>query len=149
ISITSDGTRILSGGDDKTVRVWSADNFKNQSVLTLDAPVLSVIALPDNEQVFIGLSFPLEMVELWRSASPTKVQWKTAPPSAASHVATDRKGMLGISGHYNGDILLWSLQDSQAGRVTASLKSHSSIVRSIQTTADGRFAVSGSEDKTI
>ena len=51
-----DGQRILSGGDDNTVRVWLLDGtLKNTFELhTNDGSVNALVALPDNQHALSG-----------------------------------------------------------------------------------------------
>ena len=54
VAAMPDGQRILSGGDDDTVRVWLLDGtLKNTFELHTDA-VSALVALPDNQHALSG-----------------------------------------------------------------------------------------------
>ncbi len=147
VAITPDGKLILSGSKDESLRVWDAIKLEYQKTLKLDGFALSVCSLPDNERVLVGLSSQHNLVELW-SLSRGCLVWGKRTAGYAKCVATDSSGKLAISGHSGryGEILLWNLETGQS---LATLKGHSDLVRSVQITPDGRFAVSGSSDKTV
>jgi WD40 repeat protein/DNA-directed RNA polymerase subunit RPC12/RpoP len=145
VAITPDGKRILSGSSDHTIRVWDALQLEHQTTLELDGSGLSISPFPDNERVFIGLSSPKNIIELWFFSSGRRL-WGQKVASYSKCVAIDKKGEWAVSGQSGGDILLWNLE---TGECQATLKGHSSIVNSVQITPDGRFSVSGSSDKTV
>ena len=57
VAVTPDGQRILSGGHDKTIRVWRLNGvLKNTFELHTDAYayVIALVALPDNQHALSG-----------------------------------------------------------------------------------------------
>ncbi len=142
--ITPDGKRILSGSDDNTIRVWDAESGQELAKLVGHTKMVwSVIALLDNAHALSGGDDIT--IRLWELASG-KCLKKIVSENRIFSIAVNPAGNQALSGHGDGNIRLWNLDN---GECLATLKGHSSDVRSVQITPDGRFGFSGSFDKTI
>jgi len=75
IAYASDNNRIVSGGDDRTVRIWNPQDTQNTQQHRLEgfpAPVTAVALSPDDSQVVAGLAD--NSVALRSLADPASVQ---------------------------------------------------------------------------
>ena len=54
LEYTADGSHIISGSEDKTVRVWDVRSHSNCVVLQLDDGCVSISVSPDFSHVFAG-----------------------------------------------------------------------------------------------
>ena len=65
LAFSPDGSRLVSGSDDKTARIWNAENREGeQTALSMihDDPVIQVGVSPDNRSVF---TLTENAVRLW------------------------------------------------------------------------------------
>lgn len=146
VAITADGKHVLSGSGDRSVRVWNTEDWRCINRLRLDGRALSVCPLPDNKSVLVGLTSQKDNVELWLFKRGQRI-WGNRAQGYANSVGTYQIGRRGLSGHHGDFALrLWALD---SGECLANLKGHTDTVCSVKITPDGRFAVSGANDKTI
>ncbi|KAB5589051.1 Vegetative incompatibility protein HET-E-1 [Ceratobasidium theobromae] len=131
VAFSPDGTRIVSGSEDKTVRMWDS-----QTGSTAAGPfeghtesVLSVAFSPDGNRIVSG------------SDDSTIRVWDLQT------VAFSPNGTCIVSGSEDNTIRMW---DSQTGSSAAGpFKGHTSSVTSVSFSLDRTHIVSGSEDNTI
>ncbi len=151
VAITPDSKRIVSGSDDKSVRVWDAKTGGELAKLEGHTSLVrTLVTLADNSHA-LSAQDTREAdgnFKLWdlNSASCLKTIQYGKYAGRAFCCAVNREGTRAISGHFNGQICLWDLEN---GELLSSLEGHSDIVKSVHISVDGRHAVSGSNDETI
>jgi eukaryotic-like serine/threonine-protein kinase len=154
ISYSLDGTRIASGGLDKTVRIWNADTGAQiktlrghgDSPLMADfiSPVASVAFSPDGKLIASG-SYDYT-VKIWNADTGAEVMTMKKHSSLVSDVAFSADGKRLASASSDGTIRLC---DVATGSEPLILKGHESEVFSVAFSPDGKRIVSGSKDETI
>jgi small GTP-binding protein len=144
VSVTPDGLFAVSGGFDRTLRLW--DLASNRSVAALRGHTQSIwcVAIsPDGRLAFTGS--PDKTIGVWDCHSRTLRTRLTGHRSTVGSVAFACDAGVLISGSHDSTMRLWNIQNACQ---TASFE-HPSAVYAVAITADGLMAVTGSADGIV
>ncbi|KAL4062785.1 hypothetical protein V8B97DRAFT_2091404 [Scleroderma yunnanense] len=148
VAFSPDGTRIVSGSDDKTVRVWDTDRG-----VQIGSPlqghtdqVRSVAFSPDGTRIVSGSDD--KTVRVWDADRGVQIG---SPLQGHTHwvtsVAFSPDGTRVVSGSDDKTVRVW---DADRGvQIGSPLQGHTDWVRSVAFSPDGTRIVSGSDDKTV
>jgi WD40 repeat protein len=145
-----DKIRVVSGGFDGTVRLWTLDGkaaaepFKGH-----DGPVISVAFSPDGTRIVSG-GFE-GTVRLWTldgkaAAEPFRGHSRGIVSGGVTSVAFSPDGERIVSGGADGVVRLWTINGKT---VAEPLKAHDEGVLSVAFSPDGAHFVSGGKDHTV
>ncbi len=149
VAISSDGRRALSGGRDKTLRLWDLATGNLLRTFKAKHKVRQVAISPDGRRAFsVGNS---SYLHLWDLATGRRLRrfgfggdvelYFTLVES----VAISPDGRRALSGSTDGALRLWDLA---TGKHFYTFRGHTDSVGSVAISPDGRRALSGSDDKT-
>ncbi|MDB9449523.1 WD40 repeat domain-containing protein [Dolichospermum circinale] len=171
IALTSDGKTVISGSSDNTIKIWDITQQKtgffdfiheripSRLKFTLKGHSDSVKAIavtPDGKTVISG-SYD-KTIKIWDVETGTEKFTLTAHKYSMSvdaiAVTPDGKTLISVLRHYTIDafdasdntIKIWDLG---TGTEKFTLEGHSSSVKAIVVTPDGKTVISGSDDNTI
>jgi WD40 repeat protein len=145
VAITPDGKRIVSGSEDRTIRIWDIDSGKCLTTLKGHTSVVRAIAVTSNGKRIVSGSFD-KTIRIWDIDSDkclTMLEGHTGPVYG---IAVTPDGKRIVSGSGDKTIRIW---DIDSGKCLATLNGHSSFVHGIAVTPNGKRIVSGSGDRTI
>ncbi len=143
-AFSPDGTRLVTGGEDHTVRVWELCG--DQVELTLEHPggVTAVAAAQDGSRaVSGGLDGTLRVWNLAEGVEKSALVGHRGRINALAITADDQRA---VSASSDGTLKVWDLE---RGVELLTLRGHESSVRALAMTADGRHAISAGEDQTL
>lgn len=142
-----DGKKLVSGSEDKTVKIWNLSNGQEARTLTGHSDVIYSVAIsPDGETLVSGSKD--NTIKFWNISkgeeSSTVIYsfWLKEVRSVA--ISPNRQ--IVASGGSDNAIKLWNLSN---GKKICTLSGHSGEVFSIAISPNGQLLASGSEDKTI
>ena len=145
VAFSPDGSRIVSGSDDNTIRLW--DTQSGDNIATLEGhsgSVRSVAFSPDGSRIVSGSDD--NTIRLWDTQSGDNIATLEGHSFRVNSVAFSPDGSRIVSGSDDNTIRLW---DTQSGDNIATLEGHSFRVNSVAFSPDGSRIVSGSDDNTI
>ncbi|KAF7984961.1 hypothetical protein HWV62_9903 [Athelia sp. TMB] len=145
ISFSPDGLKIVSGSEDKTVRVW--DRQIGETTLLLEGhrgTVNSVAFSPDGLKIVSGSNDGT--VRVWDGLTGLPALLIEGYRGAVNSVAFSPDGFKIISGSNDSTVQMW---DGLTGQLALLLEGHTDTVLSASFSPDGSKIVSGSEDETV
>ena len=148
VAFSPDGSRIVSGSGDKTIRLWDAETGDaiGKPLEGHSSYVNSVAFSPDGSRIVSG-SWD-KTICLWDAETGDAISKPLEGHSnTVNSVAFSPDGSRIVSGSLDKTIRLWDAETGDA--VGKPLKGHSNIVNSVAFSPDGSRIVSGSDDKII
>jgi WD40 repeat protein len=145
VAFDRDGTRIVSGSRDRTVRVCKTDT--QELLLALPGHkqgVTSVAFSPDGKSIVSGSEDG--NVRIWDSANGDPLRVLPGHHGWVNSVAFSPDGKFLVSGSTDGTVRVW---DADSGELRHEMKGHNQSVTGVAFGRDGNGIVSGSEDGTI
>ncbi len=145
ITTSIDGRFIVSGSDDKTVKLW--DMEKGHLIKTLeghDGYVLSVFISPDNRRIVSASSD--KTVKLWDLEGGHLIFTLEGHKDWVNSVFVSQDNQLIVSGSSDRTVKLWSME---SGCLVKTLEGHNRAVLSVFISPDCQCVVSGSSDHTM
>lgn len=143
VAISPDGQTIISGSDDKTLRIWNLNSQKLLRTLKGHTDWVYAVAFSADGQIILSGSKD-KTVRLWQG-SGQQSRTLTGHTSYVNSVAINRDKTKVVSGSYDKTVKLWNLNTGQV----ETLKGHSREVLTVAISPDGKKIVSGSVDKTL
>jgi len=165
VSWSPNGHFVLSGSEDKTLRLW--DVASGKCLRTLDerrkgyafsVSVFSVSWSPDGRFILTASEDkPLLMLgtiiksedktlRLWEVASGKCLRTFKGHTYSVTSVSWSPDGRFALSGSWDKTLRLWEVS---SGKCLRTLEGHTKRVNSVSWSPDGRFTLSGSDDLTL
>jgi|GEM_PF-371180 len=145
VVFSPDGTKIASGSEDNTIKVWESATGKELATLSGHSDrVTSVAFSPDGSRIASG-SWD-KTIKVWESATGKEVATFAGHSESVTSVAFSPDGSRIASGSRDKTIKVW---ESATGKEVTTLPGHADGVTSVAFSPDGSRIASGSRDKTI
>jgi WD40 repeat protein len=151
IAYSPDGTRIASGGLDRTVRVWDAAT--GAEIMTLRghgempgypecSPVSSVVFSPSGELIASG-SYDFT-VKIWNARTGAEIRTMKQASTVNDLLFSPDGTQIVVASHMS-----IRMYDVETGRELRVLQGHEGEVLSLALSPDGKRIVSGAKDDTV
>jgi WD40 repeat protein len=162
VALSAGGKRILTGSKDRTARLWDAESGKPLRTLSDHTGWVTSVALSaDDKRVLTG-SYD-RTARLWDAETGKGLQTFSGHTGWITSVALSADGKRVLTGA-DDNFLVWTgdtrgipvgasdktarLWDAATGKVLQTFSGHTSGVRSVALSADGKRVLTGSDDRT-
>jgi WD40 repeat protein len=145
VSFSPDGTRVLSGSGDKTIRQWDVATGALLHTLEAHSDWVSSVAFSSGGTRLLSGSSDRRIM-LWDATSGVLLRTFEGHSAGVLSVASSPDGTHLLSGSSDKRIMLW---DATSGALLRTFEGHSARVLSVAFTPDGGRVLSGSADKTL
>jgi small GTP-binding protein len=143
VAILPDGKWILSSSSDHTVRVWDLGLGKEVGIYRAHSAVVwSVVPFPDGRRAVSGSGD--RTIAVWSIDDCRTAVTHEIDGEAWAAVSRDGRRIVSAT---MADFRVWDVETNQCLKVIKN--EHTQITWSIALSRDGRFLVSGSDDKTV
>jgi len=142
VDFSPDGTKIVTGSDDKTARIW--DTETGDLIRTFAGHTKGVRAAvfsPDGKRVVTG---SWDTAKLWDSETGVEIRTLSGPESGVSDVAFSPDGKKILAGGTDNTARIW---DAETGSEIRTFTGHGDQVRSVAFSPDGTKVLTGSRDQ--
>jgi WD40 repeat protein len=144
LSFTPDGSKLVSGSFDKTIKLWQLNTGTVIHTLTDHIKGVFALAVSPDGQLLASGSWD-ETIKLWNLETGTLLQNLTQHQASVRSLAVSPDSKTLISGSFDQTIKLWNLPD---GNVVKTIVDREPIA-SIALSPDGTFLASTGDDGTI
>ncbi|KAF5340209.1 hypothetical protein D9611_007898 [Ephemerocybe angulata] len=145
VAFSWDGRRIVSGSEDKTVRVWNALTGEVQNVLEGHSNNVTSVAFSPNGKDIVSGSYDTT-VRVWDAVAGKVKKVLEGHSKLVRSVDFSADGTRVVSGSNDGTVRIWDVSTGESQHV---LKGHTNDVCSAVFSADGSKVFSGSDDKSV
>ena len=145
VAYSPDGTKIISGSWDKTIKIWNANYGVCLQTLEGHSSFVGPVAYsPDGTKIISGSED--ETVKIWDANTGECLKTLEGHSWIVHSVAYSPDGTKIVSGSSDKTVKIW---DANTGECLKTLGEHSSSVYSVAYSPDGTKIISGSDDETF
>ncbi|KAE9385621.1 hypothetical protein BT96DRAFT_574609 [Gymnopus androsaceus JB14] len=145
VAFSPDGTQIVSGSGDQSVRIWDASTGKEMHKLEGHTDqVTSVAFSPDGTQIVSGSGD--QSFRIWDASTGKEMHKLEGHTDWVTSVAFSPDGTQIVSGSGDQSVRIW---DASTGKEMHKLEGHTHWVTSVAFSPDGTQIVSGSGDQSV
>jgi GTPase SAR1 family protein len=145
VAVTPDGKTVVSGSDDKTLKVWDFETGQCRATFQgHTSGIYGVAVTPDGKTVVSSSAD--ETLKVWDLATGHCRNTLKGHSGHVWRLAVTPHGKTVVSGSTDKTLKVWDLA---TGERHTTFQGHSSLVGGVAVTPDGKTVVSGSMDKTL
>ncbi len=145
VALSADGKYLISGSDDKTLKVWNWQTGEELRTLNGHSSSVKALALtPDGKYVISGSGD--RTLKVWNWQTGEELRTLNGHSSSVNAIALTPDGKYVISGSWDNTLKVWNWQ---TGEELRTLNGHSFSVEALALTPDGKYVISGSLDSTL
>jgi len=145
IAFSPDGKRIVSGSDDKTIKVWDVTSGAELMTLRGHKDAVYYIAFSSDGKRFVSGSVD-KTLKVWDLATGRELITLHGHDSQVQSTAFSPDGRRIVSGSADETIKVW---DAETGAELMTLRGHKNNVYTVAFSLDGERIISGGSDGTV
>lgn len=145
VAFSGDGSTVVSGSDDQTIKVWDAKTGACRTTLNLQEVWVNSIAISRDGSTVVSGSQDWT-VRVWDARTRACRDTLHGHTNLVSSVAFSEDGSKIVSGSNDLTVRVWNVR---TGACRMTLQGHRHYVNSVALSGDGSTIVSGSDDETV
>jgi mono/diheme cytochrome c family protein len=145
ITVSADGQRMLSGSEDRTLRLWDVSGQKELKRFEGHRAAVAAVAIsPDGKRALSGSHD--RTMRLWDIETGKELRVFTGHTDKVASVAFSPNGKWALSGGHDRTVRYWKIETGEEARI---FSGHADVVSTLAFSADGKRAVTGSHDRSV
>jgi WD40 repeat protein/predicted Ser/Thr protein kinase len=140
-----DGKTLISGGADKTIRIWDVSSGKELRTLTGHTSFINFLVISPDGESLISASAD-KTIKIWNLATGKDIRTLTGHRSLVNRLVISPDGRELVSGGADLSIKIWDLA---TGRELRTLTGHTGYINALVISPDGTTLISASADRTL
>lgn len=145
LAFTPDSQRLISAGDDQTLKIWSAETGQQLMELPGHTSAVKSLAVKSDGSILASASDD-QTITLWNLNSGESLRSLKGHTSYLNEVAISPDGRFLISSSADQSVRLWNLATGEEIRI---FTGHMSYVNAVVFSPDGQLIATASADQTI
>jgi WD40 repeat protein len=145
VAFSNNGTQIVSGSWDCSVRVWDASTGAELNVLNGHNHLVSSVAFSSDDTQIVSGSYD-RTVRVWDALTGAELKVLKGHTGEVNSVAISSDGKEIVSSSDDCSVRLW---DASTGAELKVLEGHTSDVKSVAFSSNGKQIMSGSKDDSV
>lgn len=147
LQFNKEGNQLISGGGDRTIRIWDVETGDLLLTLTGHASMLSDLALNMSKQLLASAAYD-KCIKLWHSQTGELLNtWVSESKHMnVNTVCFNTDGSLLASGDGSSDLKIW---DVATGKLQRTFSGHTKAIISVKFRPNSMIVLSASKDKTL
>src|SRR5262245_52595541 len=151
IAYSADGQWLLSGGDDKKLRLWNVEKDKLERTLDGHTAAISSVAFAKDGKTAFSATYSMtgdtdNTIRVWdvpsgKELAKLDVGGESRQLTTAAFSSDGRRA---LTGHESGEVSLWDLADKKK---LTTFRQHKHQISSVAFSPDGRYALSGENNQ--
>jgi WD40 repeat protein/energy-coupling factor transporter ATP-binding protein EcfA2 len=144
VAYSPDGTRLATGSDDQTAKIWDAETSKELMTLSGHTGAIQSVAFsPDGKRLATGSDD--KTAKIWDTKTGKELLTLTGHTGPVKSVAFSPDGSRLATGSDDKTARIW---DTKTGKPLMTLSGHTNKVEWVAFSPDGRRLATGSDDET-
>ncbi|MEJ2715679.1 MAG: protein kinase [Deltaproteobacteria bacterium] len=144
LSFSSNGREAVSGGDDRSVRLWDLNTGKNILALSGHTDTISSVALSRDGKQILSSSWD-GSIKLWNRLDGTLLKTFKGHDGEVAAAAFVDDSRLILSAGFDGVVKMW---DADSGRLLRDLRGHTDRITSLAVSVSAERFITGAMDGT-
>ncbi|NEO54729.1 MAG: hypothetical protein F6K54_17580 [Okeania sp. SIO3B5] len=151
VAVSPNEELVVSGSDDKTIKIWKLPKNKNVTDITLvqtltgHDDVVDAVAIAPNGEMLVSGSWD-RTIKIWNLSSGELIRTLEGHSEIVNAIAISPDGQFLASGSKDNQIKLWNLQ---TGQLIRNINTNSLSILSVVFSPDSQILASSSSDGTI
>ena len=145
VAFSTDGMRIVSGSEDKSMRIWDMSMGKELNVLDGHTSLVNSVAFSTDGMRIVSSSRD-NSVRVWDASTGKQLKVLKGSTFCVNSVAFSTDSTRIVSGSEDKSVRVWN---ASTGKELNVLNGHTDSVNSVTFSTDGTHTVSGSSDDSV